>query len=152
MIGAITAGLFGGSSGGAAPTVTGGTLYTSGGFNYRVFTGNGTLGVTGGTLTCDVLRIAGGGSGTGGSYAGGGGGAGGLLYSASQSLSAANYTVVIGAGGAQPTLGAAGNDGTATTFTELSNAFSIVNIINILYKNLLLNSPKIKLKNKLFTR
>ncbi len=56
--------------------VTGGTLYTSGGFNYRVFTGNGTLGVTGGTLVADILIVAGG----GGSYNGygSGGGAGGL--------------------------------------------------------------------------
>jgi len=37
------------------PTVTGGTLYTSGGFNYRKFTANGTLGITGGTLVCDPL-------------------------------------------------------------------------------------------------
>ena len=43
--------------------VTGGTLVTSGGFNYRVFTGNGTLGVTGASLTCDILIIAGGGGG-----------------------------------------------------------------------------------------
>ena len=42
-------------------TVTGGTLYTSGGFNYRVFTGNGTLTVSGAALTADVLVIAGGG-------------------------------------------------------------------------------------------
>ena len=32
----------------AVLAVTGGTLYTSGGFNYRVFTANGTLGVSGG--------------------------------------------------------------------------------------------------------
>ena len=41
--------------------VTGGTLFTSGGFNYRLFTGNGTLTVTGGTLTADILLIGGGG-------------------------------------------------------------------------------------------
>ena len=29
-------------------TVTGGTLYTGGGYNYRVFTGNGTFGVADG--------------------------------------------------------------------------------------------------------
>ena len=58
MIGAITAGLFGG---GLPPiTVTGGTLYTSGGYNYRVFTASGSLGVTGGSISADVLVVAGG--------------------------------------------------------------------------------------------
>ena len=52
-------------------TVTGGTLFTDASFNYRLFTANGTLGVSGGTLTADVLVIAGGG---GGGFNGGGGG------------------------------------------------------------------------------
>ena len=60
------------SSGGKA-IVTGGTLYTSGGYNYRVFTANGTLGVTGGSITADLLVIAGGGG--GGGHSGGGYGA-----------------------------------------------------------------------------
>ena len=42
------------------PIVTGGTLFTSGGYNYRLFTASGTLGISGGTLSCDVLCIAGG--------------------------------------------------------------------------------------------
>jgi hypothetical protein len=78
----------------SAPIVTGGTLFTSGGFNYRVFTGNGTLGVSGSTLTADILVIAG-----GGGADNGGGGAGGLLYTASQSLTVNSFTVTIGAGG-----------------------------------------------------
>ena len=81
-----------------APTVTGGTLYTSGGYNYRVFTSNGTLGITGGTLSCDILVVAGGGGG-GGYYHGAGGGAGGLRAATGQSFST-NQTVTIGAGGA----------------------------------------------------
>ena len=71
-------------SGHLGPTVTGGTLYTSGGYNYRVFTGNGTLTVSGGTLTADVLVIAGGGG--GGYDDGGGGGAGGLSYQSGRSI------------------------------------------------------------------
>ncbi len=43
------------------PTVTGGSLFTSGGYNYRAFYGSGTLGISGGDLTCDVLLVAGGG-------------------------------------------------------------------------------------------
>ena len=54
--------------------VTGGTLTTSGGYNYRTFTANGTLGVSNGTLICDVLVVAGGGG--GGANVAGGGGAG----------------------------------------------------------------------------
>ena len=103
MIGNIIAGTYLGAFSG--PTVTGGTLYTSGGYNYRVFTSNGTLSVSGGTLTADVLCIAGGGAG-GASGAGGnsgGGGAGGLRYLAAQSLTATNFTITIGAGGASST-------------------------------------------------
>jgi hypothetical protein len=91
-------------------TVSGGTLYTSGGFNYRVFTANGDLVVTGGTLTADLLVIAGGGSGL--SRYGGGGGAGGICYKSSSSLSAATYTITIGAGGARVAVfGVPGNQG-----------------------------------------
>ena len=58
-----------------APVVTGGTLYTGGGYNYRVFTADGTLGVSTAALTADVLVVAGGAS--GGAGAGGGAGVGG---------------------------------------------------------------------------
>ena len=78
----------------STPVVTGGTLFTSGGFNYRVFTANGTLTVTSGTLTCDVLSVAGGGGGSGG-----GAGAGGLVYTTSVSVAPNTYTVTVGGGG-----------------------------------------------------
>ena len=122
MIGCITSGLFG------APlppvVVTGGTLYTSGGYNYRVFTGNGTLGVSGGTLSCDILIVAGGGG--GGRIVAGGGGAGGLVYLASQSIST-NQSVTIGAGGAGSTTsgytsGAQGGNTTIGSFTAAGGA------------------------------
>ncbi len=77
-----------------APTITGGTLITSGGYNYRVFTSNGTLGVSGGTVDFDILAVGGGG---GGGF--GGGGAGALVYSPSVSINS-NQTVTIGSGGA----------------------------------------------------
>ena len=54
-------------------TVTGGTLTVSGGYNYRVFTGNSDLVVSNGSITADVLVVAGGGG--GGCDIGGGGGA-----------------------------------------------------------------------------
>jgi hypothetical protein len=55
--------------------VTGGTLFSDASFYYRLFTSSGTLGISNGTLTADVLVIAGGGGG-GDEYGGGAGGAG----------------------------------------------------------------------------
>ena len=60
-------------SGHLKPVVTGGTLSSDTTYYYRAFTSSGTLGITGGTLSCDVLVVAGGGSGSGDT--GGGGGA-----------------------------------------------------------------------------
>jgi len=85
-----------------APTITGGTLVTSGGFNYRIFTSNGTLGVTNGPVNFDILAVGGGG---GGGF--GGGGAGALVYSPAISV-ASSTAVTIGSGGA-------GNESGATT-------------------------------------
>jgi hypothetical protein len=77
-------------------TATGGTIVTSGGYKYHTFTSNGTFAITGGSLSCEILQVAGG---AGGGYGiGGGGGAGGLKYT-SASLSG-SLSVVIGAGGA----------------------------------------------------
>ena len=47
-------------------TVSGGTLFTSGGYNYRTFTAGGTLTVSGGTLACDIIVSAGGAGGSSG--------------------------------------------------------------------------------------
>jgi hypothetical protein len=103
---------------------TGGTIsYDISGRVYHTFTASGTFAPTQ-SLSAEVLRIAGGGSGGGAVAAnevGGGGGAGGLLYSASQSLTAQNYTVTIG-GGASGVSGAVGNKGTDTSFTGLTTA------------------------------
>ena len=88
-----------------AITVTGGTLYTSGGYNYRVFTANGNLVVSGGSITADILLIGGGGGGS--TQYGGGGGAGGLCQQNSRTITAGTYGVVIGGGGA----GVTGTDG-----------------------------------------
>jgi len=75
--------------------VTGGTLYSDSTYYYRVFTGNGTLGVATSPLVADILVVAGG----GGAGLNSGGGAGGLLGFASQSLSVNSYTITIGGGG-----------------------------------------------------
>ena len=99
------------------PDVTGGTITTSGGYTYHTFTSNGTLEISGGTLTdADYLLVGGGGgNGTSGSYFSGGGGAGGYRSFTLQELSDGTYPVTIGAGGTT-------GNGTATTFNSLSAA------------------------------
>jgi hypothetical protein len=91
---------------------TGGSTITSGGFKYHVFTSNGTFAVSAGsTSQGEVIRIAGGGTGQGGSF-GGGGGAGGLAYTSATTFTVGNYTVVVGGAGSN------------TTFTGLANAIA----------------------------
>lgn len=82
----------------ALPLPTGGTIYNDGTYQYNVFTSNGTLSL-GGTRTVDIMVVAGGG-GAGRFSNAGGGGAGGLKAFTNQSLSAGDYSCVIGAGGA----------------------------------------------------
>jgi hypothetical protein len=116
MIGAITAGLFNPTVP-PKPVLTGGTLTSDATYFYRTFTANGTLGVTNGTINCDILIVAGGAS---GSRDGGAGGAGGFLPKTSQSLAAANYSVVIGQGGASVSVGnVRGNSGTDSSINSL---------------------------------
>mgnify|MGYP006921282588 CR=1 FL=1 len=78
------------------PTVTGGTLTSDSTYYYRTFTSTNSFSTTG-TLSCDILVVAGGGP--GGAQVGGGGGAGGLQVFTNQSLNAASYNCEIGSGG-----------------------------------------------------
>jgi Major tropism determinant N-terminal domain/Fibronectin type III domain len=83
------------------PVVTGGTLASDSTYYYRTFTSTGSLGVSQGNLTADVLTIAAGGGGGGSSTlnGAGGGGAGGVSYASSQLFTPSTYTATIGAGG-----------------------------------------------------
>jgi len=85
-------------------SATGGTIVSSGGFTYHVFTSSGSLVVTGVT-SMNYLVVGGGGG--GGDRHGGGGGGGGVL-SGSWSASTTTYTVTVGAGGIH---GATSEDG-----------------------------------------
>ena len=84
-----------------APKAEGGNVIaTDGTYWYHAFLSNGTFTPQTG-LSCDVLTVAGGGAGSGAVGAsGGGGGAGGLVGFTAQALTATNYAVTIGAGGA----------------------------------------------------
>ena len=81
---------------------TGGTITEVGGYRIHTFTSSGTFTPTTGGYV-EVLVVAGGGGGgtsvlsNGGA---GGGGAGGLLYEGSFSVSAEQYNVIVGTGGA----------------------------------------------------
>jgi titin len=81
----------------AGATVTGGTVTAPGdGYTYLTFTTNGTLVISGASLTADVL-VVGGGGGTGQHYNSGGGG-GGVRLTNSRSLAPGSYAVVVGTG------------------------------------------------------
>jgi hypothetical protein len=103
-----------------APKANGGNIVANDGtYWYHAFLTSGNF-IPQTPISCDVLQVAGGGS--GGRYNGGGGGAGGVLAFASQALTAINYAVTIGAGGA-PTTGNTihnGNNGTNSQFGSLT--------------------------------
>jgi hypothetical protein len=86
----------------------GGTITESGGYRYHTFTESGNFTISSGSTSAEYLIIAGGGGGvdnTAIDTGGGGGGAGGLIYSTA-TLTAAAYTVTVGAGGSPGSNGA----------------------------------------------
>lgn len=102
----------------SAPKATGGIVYSDSLYYYHTFSSSGTF-TPNQSITADALVIAGGG---GGGNAGGGGGAGSLIYRPSFSLSATNYAITIGAGGAGDTTrtAAPAASGTASSFNSVS--------------------------------
>lgn len=84
--------------GDTTPKATGGVVTQDATYYYHTFAGSNTFTALQ-SLTADIFVVAGGGAG-GAAYSAGGGGAGGVLYFASQSLSAAPYNCIVGAGGA----------------------------------------------------
>jgi hypothetical protein len=83
-----------------APVVSGGNLSEDSTYYYRTFLTSGTLSVSGGSLTADILLISGGGGGGpgfGSARGGGGGGAGGMKVVATTLTG--SLSVLVGAGG-----------------------------------------------------
>ena len=97
-------------SGGATISATGGTVTTSGGFKYHVFTTSGTF--TLGTAATISYLIVGGGGG-GGDRHGAGGGAGGVL-SSTWSGTPGTYTITVGLGGLRGATGEGGQTQSGT--------------------------------------
>jgi len=75
-------------------SATGGTISTFGAYKPHVFTSSGTF-TAEASGSVDVLVVAGGGAGNAA-----GGGAGGLVYTANQAVTAQDYTITVGGGGA----------------------------------------------------
>ena len=101
-----------------APKATGGSIIqTDGTYWYHAFLSSGTF-TPATALSCDVLVVAGGGS--GGANYGGGGGAGGVSYQTGRSISTSSVTVTIGAGGAS-TNTTVGNVGSNSVFDTITS-------------------------------
>lgn len=94
---------------------TGGAITTNGDYIIHAFTNIGTTDfiVSGGSLDCEVLIVAGGGGGAG---SGGGGGAGGLIYLTSCSISGTSTVTVGAGGGGVPQSSGRGTNGANTVF------------------------------------
>jgi hypothetical protein len=105
------------------PYATGGdTIMTDGTYWYHAFKANGTF-TPAKALSCDVLVVAGGGSGS--AEIGSGGGAGGIYYATAQSFaSGTGYTATVGAGGASRSTASQGdgNNGSNSSFGALTAA------------------------------
>lgn len=101
-----TATLYGVATASVGAKATGGAISSDTNYWYHTFTFSGTFTPTQ-SLSCDYLVVAGGGGG-GGNQAGGGGG-GGFKNGSSFSVTAQNYSITVGAGGAGT------NNGTGTT-------------------------------------
>lgn len=99
-----------------APKATGGAIYQDSTYYYHVFGLTGTFTPLQ-SLSVDALVVGGGG---GASI--GGGGAGGLRSGTSLSVTAQNYTVTVGSGGANVSTNAAGGNGTSSTFSTITSS------------------------------
>ena len=96
------------------------TITTSGGYTIHTFTGAGTLTVSGGSATCDILVVGGGGGASLGTSGGGGGG--GYTYMTSQTLTSGSWNVTVGAGGAGSS--AQGQKGGTSSFSGIYGAIA----------------------------
>ena len=109
-------------SGGSANNPTGGTVTTHGSYTVHTFPTGTTNFVVPSSGTVSHLMVAGGGSGgrdVNNDVGAGGGGAGGVIVTASQSVTAQTYSIVVGAGAAEKA-SSPGGDGLGTvSYTHL---------------------------------
>ena len=100
-----------------APTspATGGTITYKDGYTIHTFTSSGTFTPTT-SMNVEILVVGGGGGGNDGSGGGGGGGGGGVVYQPLYAVTAQEYTVTVGDGGARNT---SGNNSVFDTITAV---------------------------------
>ena len=109
-------------------TAIGGTVTSSGGYNYHTFTSSGTFQViVGSKSNAIVMVIAGGGSGggAGGTDGAGAGGAGGLVYATNVTFNTGSYAITVGAGAAGVGVGVRGTQGNNSSIGGTSIATAI---------------------------
>ena len=107
-----TATLYGVKSVATSAKAAGGIISTDGTYYYHTFLTSDTF-TPSQSLTADYLVVAGGGGSgqtSGGGWGGGPGGAGGYRYFTSQSFTATNYSVTVGAGGTAGAYSAGGGN------------------------------------------
>lgn len=127
---------FGVLSGPKLSIVTGGTLFSSGDYYYRLFASSGSINIDKAPLEAEIMIVAGGGSGATNSYypkdkGAGGGGGGGLYVMPNSTLGIGDYGAVVGGGGAGPYIGseyhqANGNNGSNSYFYKIGDAVSMI--------------------------
>lgn len=105
------------NAGDATPKATGGTVTSDATYWYHAFTMSGNF-IPNQTLSCDYLVVAGGGA--GGGSGGAGGGAGGFRTATAQSVTAATYQVLVGAGGSG-VVNAKGTNGSDSVFNSFTS-------------------------------
>ena len=112
--------LYGIASEETSAKATGGMVTSDSTYWYHTFTSTAAF-VPKQSLSCDYLVVAGGGAG-GNTAGGGGGGGGGFRTGDSLAVTATNYTVTVGAGGAidtnPPAAGGSGSDSVFSTITS----------------------------------
>ena len=100
-----------------AALATGGTYSESGGYGIHTFTSGGTF-TPSSSFDVEVLVVAGGGGGA----VGGGGGAGGYRTDTSHSVTAQDYTITVGAGGAGSSWATQGIQGSDSIFDTITSS------------------------------
>ena len=132
---------------------TGGTVTTSGDYKIHAFTSSGTFTVTqlADTNEFEALIISGGASPGSTTHAGGGGGGGVANHQTGQALTAAAYTVTVGAGGSAPAFNAYGVYGNAGSDSSIKLASNNSIILEADVSDITSNDGRHEFQNDMIT-
>ena len=111
----------GGGGGGGGFEATGGVITYAGGYKIHTFTSDGDFNIISGSANVEVLLVGGGGG--GGSERAGGGAGGQIYYNSSVQMTAGDYAITVGQGGAGGVgYGGAGSDGGTSSIGDIYSA------------------------------